>query len=152
MSLSRVGGKTIEAVLQVQSNAPVDLLLGTDLQSLLGFVLMSVEENGTGFDLLQERQWKVVNSPVLTTTNLEPASTPSEATVHLIQATRVPAQHSKMIRAKIDVRGQKCDEAFLFEPDYSEFGGQELHIAEATVSPDLDNQVVLLIDNDSFNP
>ena len=33
VSLSRVGGQTIEAVLQVQSNAPVDFLLGTDLQS-----------------------------------------------------------------------------------------------------------------------
>ena len=155
VSLSRVGGKTIEAVLQVQSNAPVDLLLGTDLQSQLGFVLMSVEEDGTGFDLLLEKQWKVVNSPVITTPNSETqqlAGTLNGTTVHLIQATRVPAQHSKMIRAKIDVNGRKSDEAFLFEPDYSEFSGQGLHIAEATVSPDLNNQVVLLIDNDSFNP
>ena len=51
VSLSRVGGKTIDAVLQVQSNAPVDLLLGTDLgtdlQPQLGFMLMSVEGDGT---------------------------------------------------------------------------------------------------------
>ena len=32
-------------MLQVQSNTPVDLLLGTDLQSKLGFVLTSVEES-----------------------------------------------------------------------------------------------------------
>ena len=52
-------------------------------------------------------------TPVLTPTNPEPASTPSGATVHLIQATRVPAQHSKMIHAKIDVNGRKSDEVFL---------------------------------------
>ena len=152
VSLSRVGGKTIEAVLQVQNNAPVDLLLGTDLQSQLGFVLMSVEEGGTGFDLLQERQWECVAPPASTSTNTEPAGTQSGATVHLIQATRVPAQHSKMIRAKIDFKGQHSEEAFLFESDYSEFRGQGLRIAEATVSPDLDNHVVLLIDNSTFSP
>ena len=63
VSISRVGGKPIEAVLQVQTNAPVDLLLGTDLQSRLGFVLMSVEHGGIGRDLLLQKQWRV-NSPV----------------------------------------------------------------------------------------
>ena len=52
-----------------------------------------------------------------------------------------------MIRAKLDVKGQKSDETFLFEPDYSEFCGQGLRIVGATVSPDLDNKVVLVIDN-----
>ena len=66
--LSRVGGKTVEAVLEVQSNAPVDLLLGTDLQSQLGIALITVED-GTGFDLLQEKKWKIIDSPVLTTSN-----------------------------------------------------------------------------------
>ena len=153
VSLSRVGGKMIDAVLQVQSNAPVDLLLGTDLQPQLGFVLMSVEGDGTGFDLLLEKEWKVVNSPVMKTPGPEaekPAST--SATVHLIQATRVPAQHSKMIRAKIDIKRRESDGAFLFEPNNSEFGGQGIHITEAAVSPDADNGVVLVIENGTFNP
>ena len=148
MSLSRVGDQTIDAVLQVQSNALVDLLVGTDLQPQLGFVLMSVEGDGTGFDLLLE--WKVVNSPVAKTPAPEaekPASTP--ATVHLIQATRVPAQHSKMVRAKIDIKRRENGTTFLFEPDNGEFG-QGVRIVEAVVSPDADNEVLLLIENGSF--
>ena len=50
VSISRVGAKPIEAVLQVQTNAPADLLFGTDLQYRLGFVLMSVEDGGIGRD------------------------------------------------------------------------------------------------------
>ena len=91
VALSRVGGKTIEAVLQVQHNAPVDFLLGTDLQSKLGFVLMSTEGGGTGFDLLEEKCWRV-NSPVTVTTDTQTemsTSTTVGATVSLIQATRV---------------------------------------------------------------
>ena len=82
--------KTIEAVLQVLSNAPVNLLLGTDLQSLLGFVLMSVKEDGARFDLVQENQWKVVNCPVSETAKPEveqPICAQNGATVHLIQAS-----------------------------------------------------------------
>ena len=67
--LSRIGGKTIEALLQVQRNAPVDVFLGIDLQSQLGFIQTSVAEDGTGFDLLQEKQLKVVNSPYIHNTN-----------------------------------------------------------------------------------
>ena len=40
----------------------------------------------------------------------------------------------------------------LFETDDSVMGEQGLHIAEATVSLDLNDQVVLMIENDSFNP
>ena len=131
----------------------MDLLLGTDLQPQLGFVLMSVEGDGTGFDLLLEREWKVVNSSVMKTAGPEaerPAST--SATVHLIQATRLPAQHSKMVQAKIDVKRRESDGAFLFEPNNSEFCGQGIHITEAAVSPDADNEVVVVIENGSFNP
>ena len=72
VSISRVGDKPIEAVLQVQTNAPVDLLLGTDLQSR-GFVLMSVEHGGIGRDLLLQKQWRV-NSPVADTPTEQPIS------------------------------------------------------------------------------
>ena len=40
----------------------------------------------------------------------------------------------------------------IFEPDYGDMGEQGLHIADATVSPDLNDQVVLLVENNSFNP
>lgn len=41
--MSRDGGRRIEAVLQDQSNASVNLLLGTDSKSQLGLVLKAVQ-------------------------------------------------------------------------------------------------------------
>ena len=38
------GSKTVEAVVLVQEGAPHELLLGTDLQSKLGFILVAEEE------------------------------------------------------------------------------------------------------------
>ena len=43
VSMSRDGGRRIEAVLQDQSNASVNLLLGTDSKSQLGLVLKAVQ-------------------------------------------------------------------------------------------------------------
>ena len=82
----------------------------------------------------------VAQPPILETTS-------TSAIVHLIQATCVPTQHCKLTRAKIDVERH---ETFLFEPN-DEFSGQGIHTAEAAVSPDAENQVVLLVDNGSFN-
>ena len=80
----------------------------------------------------------------------KPVSEPTGNAVHLIQATRVPARHSKMIRARVE--GLGSEQVSLFEPDTSALTEQGLRMAEATVAPDLDNQVILLIDNESFNP
>jgi len=45
----------------VQNGAPVDLLIGTDLQSQLGFAFLEPDverENGTTTDLLSGEPWK----------------------------------------------------------------------------------------------
>ena len=118
VSVSRVGGKNVEAVLQVQNNAPVNLLLGTDLQSQLGFVLMAVQDDLTGIDLLQDKQWKISDpdhcpTPEATPEVIakadckKPVSEPTGNAVHLVQATRVPARHSKMIRARVEGLGSE---------------------------------------------
>ena len=39
LQIATVSGHKVEAIVQVQEDAPVDLLLGTDLQPLLGFSL-----------------------------------------------------------------------------------------------------------------
>ena len=48
---------TCTATVLVQKDAPLDLLLGTDLQSQLGFPFLQQKEDGTAVDLLRERKW-----------------------------------------------------------------------------------------------
>ena len=96
----------VEPLVQVQNGAPVDLLIGTDLQSQLGFAFLEPDverENGTTTDLLSGEPWKghrehescnlvTSSEPLSSESNLGNDHT-SMPTVHLIQATWLPAQH-----------------------------------------------------------
>ena len=44
----------VDTVVQVQKDAPVDLLLGTDVHPALGFSLIQCDGNGTASDLTKE--------------------------------------------------------------------------------------------------
>ncbi len=46
--------------MQVQKDAPVEFLLGTDLLPQLGFTLLESSTDGTGMDLLQSNIWRKV--------------------------------------------------------------------------------------------
>lgn len=109
------GPRVVEALLQVQNGAPVDLLIGTDLQSQLGFAFLEPDietENGTTTDLLSGEPWKGHGEPESCdlVTSSEPLSSKpnlgsdhtSMPTVHLIQATRLPARHGKHVRALVE--------------------------------------------------
>ena len=50
-------GHTTCAIVQVQKDAPVELLLGTDTVPQLGFALLETDLSETGVDLLQEQIW-----------------------------------------------------------------------------------------------
>ena len=95
------GGFSTESLLQVQKEAPVDLLLGTDTLSQLGFSLTESQDH-TAKDILR---------------SASTSERPTEATVDikLIQLARLPAGHSKVVRVKVsgsDVTG----DTYLFEP------------------------------------
>ena len=47
------------ATVLVQKDAPLDLLLGTDLHASLGFLLLETGHNGRVLDLLQNKEWEV---------------------------------------------------------------------------------------------
>ena len=104
------GKLTVETFLQVQKGAPVDLLLGTDVLSHLGFSFSRLENNGKLTYLLGKPEsglnMEVVKEatkgsaePVLA--NIPEEITPS-AVVKLIRATRLPAHHSKLVRVSVD--------------------------------------------------
>ena len=51
-------GHTTCAIVQVQKDAPVELLLGTDTLPQLGFALLEMDLSETGVDSLQKQTWK----------------------------------------------------------------------------------------------
>ena len=53
-------GRGVDTVVQVQRDAPVGLLLGTDLLSQLGFALLEANQDGEAFDLFHDRKWTMV--------------------------------------------------------------------------------------------
>ena len=96
-----VGKHQVEAVLQVQPNAPMELLLGTDILHKLGFALT---QTGSG-DLLKEKTTGEETAPTVeskeeggTNTNTPSSPQSEKASVRLIQAARLPAGHSKLVR------------------------------------------------------
>ena len=60
MTISREG-HTCTATVLVQ-DAPLDLLLGTDLQTHLGWLFLQKKTNGTAVDLLQKRKWALTQA------------------------------------------------------------------------------------------
>ena len=107
--LSR-GNLTVETFLQVQKGAPVDLLLGTDVLSHLGFSFSRLENNGKLTYLLGKPESslnvEVVKEATKGSAEPELANVPEEITpstvVKLIHATRLPAHHSKLVRVSVD--------------------------------------------------
>ena len=107
------GNHTTDAVIQVQKDAPVELLLGTDLQPLLGFSFLMEDECETT-DLLQQEQ-------------------PSDCVVHLVKAVHVPANYMKMIEGQ----AIGCGERSVFQPVQKLIEQHGLQMADAVAFPNL---------------
>ena len=69
------------ATIQLQKNAPVELLLGTDLRPQLGFAFLA-KVNDQTVDMLQQKPWQ------------------ADCVVHLLKPVCCPAKHMKIIRAQ----------------------------------------------------
>ena len=100
VSLSR-GTHSTECVIQVQNGAPVDFLLGTDVLSQLGILVLACDSGDDATDLLSNQSWSkravstVSEQPI---TNVEP----QEGMVKLVTTTRLPARHVRIVRAKVE--------------------------------------------------
>lgn len=124
------GDHTVESVLQVQKGAPVDLLLGTDVLPLLRFSLVRTGREGTSTNLLQNTD--------------KGAGSVTPAQVKLIQATRLPAHHRKLIHVEID--GQ------VVEPELQTLGKRGLSMADAVVGVGGGRNTTLVISNQGTEP
>lgn len=155
------GSHEIEAPLQVQPEASVDLLLGTDLMPSLGFTLMSIESGTVGKDLFrgcqsiklepatsseQEDPTKVVAPPEDTT----PPSTP--ITVRLITPVRIPPRHSQLVKAEMcGPQDIPVGKDMLLEPNLSFVNSSGIQVDPAMITRDPDNCIVLAIHNLEHN-
>ena len=149
-------GHSIETVLQVQKGAPVDLLLGTDVLRQLGFALIQSPGDDGSTDLLKMAE-TLGDSPEVDTgrpedpgaaTSLAEAPTDNAdspnstlhsdptlttvAIVKLIQAVRIPAQHSKLVRVTVDSPELEVATC-LFEPDIQTLERQGLSLVDAVL-------------------
>ena len=148
--LSR-GCYTVDACVQVQMNAPVQALQGTDLQPRLGFHLVDTEDpEQTRDGILKLEQQDPVQSPQT------PQELPAEkegqpipsAMVLLIQVVKVPAHHAKLVRAKTSGLSFPEGCTIAFQP------GDRLHQLTGLVVEDalIPAEISLVISNPGVSP
>ncbi len=156
---------TCQATVLVQKDAPLDLLLGTDLQSLLGFLFLQTEKDGVAVDLLQTKAWEV--KPVGPTESLRDSPTvgnllveasrersgenmPAPAMVRLIKVVRLPARHGKLVKAHVGDFPKNT--TAIFESSSSLLGEEGVTIEDAATQLDDDHCVTLVVHNNSLEP
>ena len=144
-------GHEVTATVQVQKEAPTKLLIGTDLLSQLGFLFVKTELEGGDLDLLAECTDPETDEQVeWQRKSWQGTLTPRElesGTVCLLQATRLPGQHGRVVKAK--VVGKKGRLLSYFEP-HMEFDG--VKVQDAVVEEDEDDCILVLMENHGFSP
>ena len=122
VTLSRTEFSTT-AVVYLQKDAPLPLLLGTDVLNALGcHVVMNGGEKQV--DLLED-----------TKTNCASQT----AAVRLLRPVRIPARHERLVRA--EASGQLEHSLVLFEPAISQLKERGITMENAVIEPDAQNQI-----------
>ena len=159
--------RVIDTVLQVQKAAPVDLLLGTDVLPLLGFTLVQVGPQAsedllscsplhleTSGNRIPAQEAAALPNRKPTSDLVLPTQTASQgavrsALVRLIQATKLPGRHSRLIQANVQDT-EIAGTTLLFEPDKEVLGAKGVSVADAVVAPG--KTVTLLVSNFGCEP
>ena len=77
-------------MLQILKGAPVDLMVGTDMQTILGFLFLDTSLGDTATGLHNSKEWDLSESQTTrTVSSMFPV-------VHLINGTRLPARYFKL--------------------------------------------------------
>ena len=147
VDISRGNHKTVSTV-QVQKGAPIDLLLGTDLHSQLGIFVLISSCNDRATDLVSKKQWSRID------TDDTPCSQATVVGSHvgivkLITATRVPARHARLVKAR--VHGIRHASLACMEPA-EQLKSKGLIVEEAALEPDREFCVRIPIQNYSNEP
>ena len=127
------GGCEVSAIVLIQKDAPNDFLIGTDLQSALGFSLI-VKTSAT--------QETMLLGGNLSLGVIEESPGSDSGVVHLLTAAKIPAGHLKLIKARA---GEWLSRGLaLFTPTITD---SELGVADAMVQVDSDQCFTLIMEN-----
>ena len=134
------GNDTVKAILQVQKGALVDLLLGTDTPSKLGFSFQQIDSDGHSVELLSKSD--DIGHTVLPTTE-------KVAIVKLLQTARLPAHHSKLVRVAVD-HDAALGFTLLFELNLPQLHNRGVTMSDALI--DNDKVATMIIQNRGVEP
>ena len=153
------GSYSREGIVYIQKDPPVDLLLGTDFQSYLGLLLVDASNLDEMVYLFTGQRCVNVGGEVQV---CDPyPSTPSESkpteccsesrvTVHLIQATRVPERHARLVRARVE--SPHRPEPALFGVYQGSSEEADLLVEEGVVEANSEGCIALVVQNWSSSP
>ena len=146
------GNLCVDAQLQVQQGAPVNLLLGTDTLAKLGFTL--TEQQDPAKDVLpagattSSRQQHDQHEASIPPDGVPTLTT--SAVVRLIRPARVPAGHSKVVRVEVtdqDLAGETC----LIEP-FLQHHREDISVPDTLVGVDERSEAAVVIANTGCAP
>ena len=131
------GDQEVSSTILIQKDAPHDLLIGTDLQPALGYVLTVKKSGNLETVLLGDRKNSILQNGAV-----GGSKESDTVVVKLLTATKVPAGHRKLVQAKVD--GWLSDSLALFTPTALD---SELKIADAAVQADEEGCLKLIVEN-----
>ena len=143
------GEYSAQILVQLQRRVPIPLLIGTDVQPVLGYALLQRSPDGMAVDLLQGCEAHAEGVSHFAPPKLGPSTPPGIATVSLLQTVRLPANHSRLVRARAADHNMI---ARLFEAEPTAPGREGLVVEAGVVLPDAEGLVTLVVQNYGRKP
>ena len=157
------------ATILVQKGSKIELLLGTDLLTKLGFDLVKTSQKGEVTSLLSNLEYSsTTQSEGKDLQTPSPIGVLSESinngddngkllevdnnyvTVKLLQAVKIPARHSKLVR--VQAKSSEVNQLMLFEEKMSENENQMISMNSCITEVDKDQNLVVTIENHGLQP
>ena len=152
-----------------QKGSKIELLLGTDLLTKLGFDLVKTSQKGEVTSLLSNFEYSsTTQSEGKDLQTPSPIGVLSESinngddngkllevdnnyvTVKLLQAVKIPARHSKLVR--VQAKSSEVNQLMLFEEKMSENENQMISMNSCITEVDKDQNLVVTIENHGLQP
>ena len=139
------------AMVLIQKDAPLDLLIGTDFQPYLGFLILKKESEQKAIDMMQKEEQRILTGGAdQEMIEGSPTDAPTSTAVCLLQAARLPPRHSKYMRGRVNHIEEQGP--LLFVPGESLSDYQGLVIETGVTQRGEETYVTLIAQNHSNQP
>ena len=147
------GEHSCQAVMLVQKGIQLEVLLGTDLLTKLGFLLINdnAKDLLTGLSYnLGERSDQNTRQDSGQSSSLKEAEVSSVmVTVHLLHAVKVPGRHGKMVKVQVDNIDNLEGKSMLFSPQQNKEDWSGITMASCVIGTD---HLILTVENHNLHP